>query len=152
MLLYAYDIVIFANTSEELQNGLDILYDHCLRWKLTINVNKTKVMIFRKGGLLPRNLAFTYNRIPLEIVSQFKYIGIVFTPSGSFSEAQSTLAGQAQKAIFKLNKYLHKFTYISPKHKLDLFEKLVSPILNYSSAVWGFSQAKVIESIHLKFC
>ena len=152
LLLYADDIVVFANTPDDLQTGLDILYDYCLKWKLTINVSKTKVMIFRKGGVLPGNLAFTYNGIPLEIVSQFKYLGIVFTPGGSFSEAQTTLAGQAQKAIFKLNKYLYKFTYITPKHKLELFDKLITPILNYSSAVWGFSHANVIERVHLQFC
>ena len=67
--------------------------------------------------------------MPLEIVKRFKYLGVVFTVSGSFSEAQNTLAGQAQKAIFKLIKYLYKFTFISPKHKLDLFDKLVTPIL-----------------------
>ena len=77
-------------------------------------------MILRKGGLLPRNLAFNYNGVPLEIVSQFKYLGIVFIPGGSFSEAQNTLAGQAQKAIFKFNKHLYKFTYIPPKHKFPL--------------------------------
>ena len=109
-------------------------------------------MIFRKGGILPGNLAFTYNGIPLEIVYQFKYLGIVFTPGGSFSEAQTTLAGQAQNAIFKLNKYLFKFIYITPKHKLELFDRLITPILNYSSAVWGFSHANVIERVHLQFC
>ena len=98
------------------------------------------------------NNYLAYNGIPLEIVSQFKYLGIVFTPGGSFSEAQTTLAGQAQKAIFKLNKYLYKFTYITPKHKLELFDKLITPILNYSSAVWGFSHANVIERVHLQFC
>ena len=71
---------------------------------------------------------------------------------GSFSKAHSTHAGQAQKAIFKLNKYLYKFTFISPKHKLELFDKLISPILNYSSEVWGFGQAKVIERVHIQFC
>ena len=152
LLLYADDIVIFANNSEDLQNGLDLLHDYCSKWKLTVNINKTKVMIFRKGGLLSRNLAFNYNGVPLEIISQFKYLGIVFTSSGSFSEAQNTLAGQAQKAIFKLNKYLYKFTYIPTKRKLDLFDKLLSPILNYSNFVWGFSQANVIERVHLQFC
>ena len=49
LLLYADDIVIFANTPEEFKNGLDILYNYCLKWKLTININKTKVMIFVKG-------------------------------------------------------------------------------------------------------
>ena len=121
MLLYADDIVIFANTKEQLQNSLDLLLEYCNRWKLTINISKTKVIVFRNGGVLPQEMKFYYNGEVLEIVSEFKYLGIVFTPGGSFSGAQSTLAGQAQKAIFKMNKYLHKFTYISPKHKLEFF-------------------------------
>ena len=38
MLLYADDIVIFASTAEELQHGLNLLSDYCLRWKLKVNV------------------------------------------------------------------------------------------------------------------
>jgi len=53
------------------------------------------------------------------MVNRFVYLGIlVFTEGGSFSDAQSTLAGQALKAIFKLNKYLYKLTAISVKQKL----------------------------------
>ena len=109
-------------------------------------------MVFRKGGTLPRNLTFLYNGNQLEIVRNFKYLGIIFTAGGSFSETQNTLLGQAQKAIFKLNKYLYRFTFISPKHKMELFDKLVTPILNYGSEVWGFIQGKSIEMVHLQFC
>ena len=152
MLLYADDIVVFANNAEQLQAGLDVLSEYCARWKLKVNVSKTKILVFRKGGMLPRNLVFTYDNEPLEIVKSFKYLGIVFTTGGSFSETQSTLAGQAQKAIFKLNKYMYKFTFITPKHKLELFDKLVSPILSYASEVWGFCQANAIERVHMQFC
>ena len=62
------------------------------------------------------------------------------------------MAGQAQKAIFKLNKYLYKFTFVAPKHRLELFDKLISPILNYSCEVWGFCQANAIERVHMQFC
>ena len=110
MLLYEDDIVIFANSAEQLQESLNLLSDYWRRWKLTVNVSKTKVIVFRKGGLLPRNLVFYYNGHQLEIIKIFKYLGIVFTVGGSFAEAQNTLAGQAQKAIFKLNKYLYKIT------------------------------------------
>ena len=55
------------------------------------------------------------------------------------------------KAIFKLNKYLYKFTFVSPKHKLELFDKLISPVLNYSGEVWGFCHAKMIERVHMQF-
>ena len=68
-------------------------------------------MVFRNGGILPFNMSFSYDGETLEIVSSFKYLGITFTTGGLFSEAQSTLAGQAHKAIFKLNKYLYKYLY-----------------------------------------
>lgn len=76
----------------------------------------------------------------------------MITTGGSFSEAQVTLSGQAQKAIFKLNKYLFKFKDIPLKHYLDLFDKLVSPILNYGSEVWGFCKADRIEKVHVQYC
>ena len=75
----------------------------------------------------------------------------MFTCCGSFADAQSTSSGQAQKAIFTLSKYLHKFTFIQPKHKLDLFDKIILPILNYGSEVWGFGMANSIERVHLQF-
>ena len=73
MLIYADDTVIFANTQKQLQNSLDLLLEYCIKWKLTINVSKTKVMVFRKGGVLPRNMVFYYNGVVLEIEKEFKY-------------------------------------------------------------------------------
>ena len=62
------------------------------------------------------------------------------------------MPGQAQKAVFVLNKYINKFVSVSPSHLLDLFDKLISPILCYASEVWGFPKAYNIERIHLQFC
>ena len=152
LLLYADDIILLANSAENLQNSLNVLADYCTRWKLTVNTAKTKIMVFRKGGRLPNNLRFQYKDSCIEIVSKFKYLGIVFTSGGSFNETEKTLAGQALKAIFKLNSYLNKFTELSPKHILELFDKLITPILSYSSEVWGFNKGTHIERMHLKFC
>ena len=109
-------------------------------------------MIFRKGGKLERNTLFKYGDTELEIVSKSTYLGIVFTTGGSYNTAQSTLSGQAQKAIFIWNKYLTKFTNLGPSHVLNLFHKLISPILCYSSEVWGVSKAKDVEKVHIQFC
>lgn len=152
LLLYADDITLFSDTPEGLQEGFDALSAYCDRWKLKVNLEKTKIMVFRKGGSLPKDLKFYYKGNEVEIVSKFSYLGVVFTAGGSFSNAQTTLAGQAQKAIFKLKGYLNNVLELTPKHTLELFDKLVSPILDYSSEVWGFSQAKQIERVHLKFC
>ena len=152
LLLYADDIVIFSNTSDGLQRGLDVLSDYCQKWKLTVNTEKTKIMIFQKGGNLPRNLSFIFQGSVLEIVKKFVYLGITFSTGGAFTETHKTLSGQALKAIFKLNQYLYKFTDISPRHILDLYDKLITPILTYGGEIWGFSKHLQQERVHLQFC
>ena len=87
---------------------------------MKVNVGKTKVIVFRKSGLLPMNLHFEYNGEMEEIVNVFSYLGIVFTAGGSFNQSRITL--QSRKAIFKLNKYIFNFTNISIKHRLELFD------------------------------
>ena len=135
-----------------MQHNLNILHDYCMKWKLTVNKDKTKILIFRKGGRIPDNLHFYYGNSEIEIVSQYCYLGVVMTTCGSWIECQKTLAGQAQKAIYKLKSYLFKYTNLSVEHVLELFDKLVKPILLYSCEIWGFTQACVIERIHTMFC
>ena len=43
MLLYADDIVITADSAESLQRGLNILREYDNRWKLKVNLDKTKM-------------------------------------------------------------------------------------------------------------
>ena len=108
-------------------------------------------MVFREGGMLPRNLSFSFDNTVLEIVNKFTYLGIVFTTWGSFTETQNTLTGQARKALFLLEKYVYKFITLAISHMIDLFVKLILPILNYCSEVWGFIQANTVECVHLHF-
>jgi hypothetical protein len=75
-----------------------------------------KVVIFRKVGRLSANMKFTYNNVTLEIVSKFTYLGLVYTPGGSMSEAQQTLAGQAGKAVYKLDKCKNLFYSTAQKY------------------------------------
>ena len=59
LILYADDMVIFANSPEDLQDSFDMLVEYCKRWRLQVNTSKTKIMIFHKGRLLD-NLIFKY--------------------------------------------------------------------------------------------
>ena len=61
-----YDYVTRGNIC-----GLILLENYCDRWKLTVNATKTKVMIFRKGGRVNRNIRSIYKGNVLEIVSKF---------------------------------------------------------------------------------
>ena len=64
-----YDIILLGKTPEDLQQALSVLEEYCLRWKLKVNTDKTKIMIFRKGGRIPNNINFIYKNESIEIVN-----------------------------------------------------------------------------------
>lgn len=145
LLLYADDITLFSETRKGMQQALDNLHAYCNRWCLTVNVEKTKVMIFRRGGRLCKSDRWLFGTHEVEVVNKIKYLGIVFTSSGSFNEAQKCLAEQRQKAVFALHKYCSKFINLTPAHYCNLFDKLVLPVLCYGCEVWGFHRGEEIE-------
>jgi len=68
------DIVIFAESKDELQQRLDAMLEYCYRWKLVVNTRKTKIMIFKKSGRLPNNTVFNCDNVEIEIVKNlFRY-------------------------------------------------------------------------------
>ena len=73
LLLHVDDSVIFSSTREGLQMGLDVLHDYCAKWRLIINTDKTKVMVFRKCGILSKDDHWFYGDKRLDNVNTFNY-------------------------------------------------------------------------------
>ena len=44
--LYADDTVLLSETKDGMQQSLDIFQLYCDLWKLDVNINKAKVMVF----------------------------------------------------------------------------------------------------------
>jgi hypothetical protein len=61
---------------------------------------------------------------------------------------------QAEKAIKAMYEVLKKGRKhnLSISCQLDLFDKLVKPILLYGCEVWGFGNNEILELVQLKFC
>ena len=47
-LLYAVDTIILSETEADMQYALSIFEKYCHQWKLKVNLQKTKVIIFCK--------------------------------------------------------------------------------------------------------
>ena len=152
ILLYADDIVLLSQSKTGLQNSLNALYNYCSSWKLQVNTDKSKVMVFNSNGKSFIN-EFKYNDSVLQTVTQFSYLGIVMKYNGNFQLAISTLMGKARKAYFKIKKTIG---LNNPCRLLEkLFDTLVSPILTYCCEVWGidsiFKDSDPFEKLHIKF-
>lgn len=150
VLLYADDTVIFSESEEGMQKALDIFQEFCTKWKLSVNVSKTKVIIFSKRKSR-NNPVFKLNGIELDIVDSLTYLGIVFKFNGNFSDARKKLVEQSQKSLFSIFKKIRNHS-IPVDVQLKLFDSLVEPILLYGSEVWGYENLEIIERVHLQFC
>ena len=59
LLLFANDAVLISEDAQGLQQMLDSLHGYCNKWSSTVNVDKTKILVFRKGRRLPQNSRFS---------------------------------------------------------------------------------------------
>jgi hypothetical protein len=146
--LYADDTVLLADSAEDLQAALNTYASYCDIWKLQLNLNKTKILVFSKGR--QRNYHFVNKNEPTEIVNEYKYLGLLFSRSGSFNKAKQEIAKQATIAMYSLIKKA-KDLCLSIDLQIDLFSKIVKPILLYGCEIWGFGNLDVLERVQLKF-
>jgi hypothetical protein len=86
MLAYADDIVIFSKTPIDLKDKLLALEDYCSKKKLSINTEKTKIVIFKKRIDKKLHKQFELCGKPLEIVDKMNYLGFTFYRTGNMDQ------------------------------------------------------------------
>ena len=72
ILLFADDLTLLASTVIGLQNQLNTLSVAAKRLGLTVNLDKSKVMVFRKGGYLAAKERWFWDDQKLEVVNTYK--------------------------------------------------------------------------------
>ena len=148
-LLYADDTIIMAESDQELQSALNALHTYCTKWKLTVNVQKTKVVIFSRG-LVRIAPAFVYGNQHIEIVRQYTYLGVVFYANGKFDVAITQRIDQATLALNAL-KWRARKLRLPLDVTLELFDKCVKPVLLYGCEVWGWDDLSSLDIFQRNF-
>ena len=149
ILLYADDTIIFAESPVNLQKGLDQMKIYCDRWKLKLNPSKCKVIIFSRGKVRIHPYFVIGNEI-LEVVSDFLYLGIRLNYNNIMKVAQKDIYDRASRAMFSLLKK-GKQKNLPVDVMIDMFDKMIVPILTYGCEVWGFTDADIANRLQLKF-
>src|SRR5687768_18459709 len=79
ILAYADDLILMADNASDLQGGVHCLNVACEEFGMKISVCKTKVMHVGKSR---KEVACDLNGERLEQVSEFKYLGTIFSEDG----------------------------------------------------------------------
>ena len=81
LLLYADDIVLISDSSKEMQCHLDALHTFAHDSGLSVNLGKTKVMVFNTTPQWVKRSAPTlvYDEVTAEYIDAYTYLGVLFT-------------------------------------------------------------------------
>ena len=136
-LLFADDLLLIANSADELQQLMDLLQSFCHDIQLTVNVEKTVGLVFNASSLAAaKKHPVLYKGTPLSFVEEVRYLGGVFHYKKGIQMSCSHLKGVATRAIHALHTKCHCARMTQPVVKCEMFDVLVKPILSYGAQVW----------------
>ena len=148
---YADDIVLIADSEENLQKILDKVVSESESKGLSINCEKTECLVVSKQKTRP-TCNVTINNEKIKQVDKFEYLGSLITSDAKCDQEINRRIGMAKVALQKMKKLLCN-SKVAMKIKLRVLECYVIPILIYSSECWTISEnmKKKVEATELWF-
>jgi len=146
LLLFADDLVLTSESEVGLQQQLDALQQFCAECGFTVNVKKTKVMVFNSVDPCQK---FVFEGDIIEHVQTFNYLGILLETTPNLDRAVEHLTVVSRCSLFALNRRYAELRIMDVKLCCDLFNTLVRSTASYACEIWVDS--KKIEAIEVVY-
>ena len=147
LIMYADDTTLFCdfdninNTEETINDELIKLTEWLGCNQLSLNVNKTKFMLFHSNMKAVNYPNLLINNINIENVAEFNFLGIQLNQNLKWKTHQNHVSLKLTKTIGILNHLKHELPLPILK---TIYNTLFLPHLNYGILLWGSEN----ESIH----
>ena len=90
-LMFADYVAFFDDTIIRLQHQINCIHSFCESVGMSLNLLKTKIIVFRKDGILKRMKRNGIGQ-PIDIVPFYKYLVVYFTPKLILTKTKGVLA------------------------------------------------------------
>jgi hypothetical protein len=150
-LLFADDIVLLASNTQELQNLLNLLYQNSVTFRFFINYTKSMVLIFgdnRTTEVISQSYQFTIGNAVLDIVKQYKYLGLHITHNLSWSYHLEKLRNKCKSLISMGMITAKNARMMNMSVGMNIWESLARPTIEYGSEILfteAFKQAETCQ-------
>lgn len=151
VLMYADDIVMIAENPEVLQNMINQLEVYCNLWNMELNLSKSEIMIFRRGGRLANNEKWSYRGETVRITSEYCYLGFILTPKLSFTKHIAKRTRSAKNSINSVWKNFLSRHNIPLKSKWKVYQAVSRAIQSYGAQVYGCSNLEEVDKLQRFF-
>ncbi|GBO07200.1 RNA-directed DNA polymerase from mobile element jockey [Araneus ventricosus] len=140
--LFADDSAILTQGSntrfiiKTLQSQLECIEYWCTKWRVAINTDKTKAILFRKGHSrkVLKTLSFMEEDLPWE--NQVKYLGLILDSKLSFRQHAKYNSDKFWNKVHMIIPLIGRHSPLSLNNKVLLFKQILRPILTYSAPIW----------------
>ena len=132
-LLFADDCALNANTEADLQSIIDRISKACTNFGLTINTEKTEVMLQPAPGKSYFEPCIKVNGVALKVVNRFTYLGSTLSQDANVDDEVYTRIAKASSTFGTLYANVWRRNGINLQTKLKVYRAVVFPVLLYAS-------------------
>jgi hypothetical protein len=142
---------VLAREEKGMKEMLGNMEKYMRRKKLTVNVEKSKMMVFRKGGGRRKINEWRWEKDKIEEVKEFKYLGYVMNERNTAAAHVRELVKKANKIIGAVwgigeRKFGHDF-----RRRIMMFDSLVKSVMMYGAEIWGWREQEGLEGVQGKY-
>ena len=163
ILLFADDIVIIAESKEELQMMMNATFELSRKWRFNFNFDKCAVMIFEDSKV--SETPYQYGPCKGECkcgkhwkfgdhliveTQMYKYLGVELDKKMSFKDFKIRVAEKAKKNRAKVWRMGMNTGALSVKASINLWDALCRSNLEYAAEIWGRQKWDEAENIMME--
>ena len=152
MYLYADDTVLLSTNNNiltcknNMQLDLTRIAAWCRRNKLSLNIKKTKCMLFGsrvrlKNSRCPRLII---NNVNIDFVHQYKYLGVILDPHLTFNKHLNNIIKITAHKINLLSKVRQ---YLTESASLTIYKTMILPYFDYGDILFINSPVKYLDKL-----
>ena len=139
VIMFADDVMLFSQTAKGLKRAISITVEYFANINLSVNLDKTQVMIFNTRGVLlnkdPQHKFYVGDQL-LKVVAEYTYLGIKLTPSGAAAPGAEELFLKARRSWFSISNLIYRHKRMPTDKALQIFDQLVTSIGLYGCEAW----------------
>jgi hypothetical protein len=147
LLMYADDLVLIAESPEDLQEMLDCLNNWCGVNRICINPSKSGVIHFRPASFKRTDYDFVCGDNDIVLRSEYSYLGIVLNEHLDYSYTAKCVAQSANRALGLIIAKVKSFGGVPYNVYTKLYDSIVFPVIAYGAAIWGTDSYSCIDAV-----
>ncbi|XP_067124308.1 LOW QUALITY PROTEIN: zinc finger protein 721-like [Centruroides vittatus] len=138
-LRMALEEICISNRFDSMKDLSNLLFNLAYENGLKLNLNKSKIVVFRRGGKSARADKWWFKSSPIQVVSNYKYLGVTFSSNGLFHTHYINKRTHARLLMNKIIQLKRSAKLRNLRDYLHLLKTVVLPSLLYASEIWGFN-------------